>query len=111
MYLEGKKLESETYIVAEARGGKEDQKLFETFNQTISKGTAYCSAESFRRHNLKMLFRTKANNIIGHQIADLAAYPTARFVINQSKKNPAYDVIASKFCRIGESVYGFKCFP
>jgi hypothetical protein len=58
-----------------------------------------------------MLFRAKANNIIGHQIADLAAYPTSRFVISPSKKNPAYDVIASKFCRVGEKVYGFKCFP
>jgi hypothetical protein len=111
MYLEGKKLEPETHIVAEARGGKEDQKLFAIFNQILSSGTNNCSAERFKRHNLKMLFRTKANNIIGHQIADLAAYPTARFVINRSKKNPAYDVIASKFCRVGESVYGFKCFP
>jgi hypothetical protein len=40
---------------------------------------------------LRTLFRTKANN-------------------NQSKKNPAYDVIASKFYRVGERVYGFKRF-
>jgi hypothetical protein len=107
LYLEGKKLERETYIIAEARGGKEDQKLFATFNQILSNGTTYCSAERFKRHKLQVLFRTKANNIIGHQIADLAAYPTARFVIDRSKKNPAYDVIASKFCRVGERVYGF----
>jgi hypothetical protein len=44
-------------------------------------------------------------NIAGTQMADLAAYPIARYVLDQAKPNPAFDIVRQKFCRV------LKVFP
>lgn len=44
-------------------------------------------------------------NIVGTQLADLAAYPLARYVLNSNKSNPAYEIIKAKFYQ------GLKLLP
>jgi len=50
-------------------------------------------------------------NIIGTQMADLAAYPIARHVLVPTKPNPAYEVIKGKFYVGPGNVRGLKVFP
>ena len=51
---------------------------------------------------------------IGIEIADLCAYPIARFVLNNNEPNPAFDVIRHKMAsnNIGNVIgFGIKLFP
>jgi len=50
-------------------------------------------------------------NIVGMQMADLAAYPTARHVIDPNKLNPAYDILRPRFYVGPGFVCGLKIFP
>ena len=50
-------------------------------------------------------------NIIGTQMADLAAYPIARYVLDRKKPNPAYEAIKAKFYQGSGLVRGLKIFP
>jgi hypothetical protein len=50
-------------------------------------------------------------NIVGMQMADLAAYPTARHVIDPNKLNPAYDILRPRFYVGPGFVRGLKIFP
>jgi len=61
-----------------------------------------------------MVFVTKQQNENGHQIADLVAYPIAKYGLDPKKQNPAFEVIKPKFrkSKSGEILgYGLKIFP
>ena len=47
----------------------------------------------------------------GLQLADLAAYPIARYVNDKERTNPAFDIIKSKIYNKGTKLYGLKEFP
>ncbi len=96
-------------IVAEARGKLEDNSLEQVFYRVMAQGTNYRPAEQFKRLNCRLTFQPKTNNIIGIQLADLCAYPCARFVLN-SKENPAFTVVRRKVYDRNE-VAGWKIFP
>lgn len=101
----------EVHLIAEARGKREDNELRLSFLRTVNDGTEYVSAERFRRIQFRLDFKPKAMNIIGTQMADLAAYPIARHVLDPSKPNPAYDIIKGKFYVGPGWVRGLKVFP
>jgi hypothetical protein len=44
-------------------------------------------------------------------MADLVAYPIARYVIDKTRGNPAYDLIDKKIYRKNGINYGLKIFP
>jgi hypothetical protein len=103
--------QSEVAIVAESRGQREDDELRLSFLQVVNNGTGYVSHERFRRVNFRLDFRKKGSNLIGTQIADLAAYPIARHVIDREKENPAYEIVKEKFY-VGPGLFrGLKVFP
>ena len=52
----------------------------------------------FKRIRFTLKFVPKARNVIGTQVADLAAYPIARRVLTGTP-GPAYEVIRPKFAR------------
>lgn len=60
-----------------------------------------------------MIFLTKQQNENGHQIADLVAYPTAKFGLYPEKANPAFKIIKPKFRNRNGNImgYGLKFFP
>jgi len=108
-FLEGEG-ETELPLVAEARGEKEDQALAAVFNGIIANGTSYRPADQFRKLNCPLVFRTKKDNIVGIQMADLCAYPCARHVLASDKPNPAFDIV-SKHLYQRDRVAGWKVFP
>ncbi len=103
--------QQEVIIVAESRGKREDDELQLSFLKIVNGGTDFCSASRFKKIDFKLIFREKKMNIVGTQVADLIAYPTARRVLNPLGPNPAFDVIKNKFFKGIPKSTGFKVFP
>jgi len=103
--------QNQVYLIAESRGKKEDNDLRLSFFKIISQGTQYNSTERFKQIDFKLQFVPKAMNIVGTQLADLAAYPIARHVLHPDRANPAYDIVATKFYKGKGWVRGLKIFP
>ena len=103
--------QSSVTIVAESRGKREDDELNLTFLRTVTYGTYFVSAERFRAVQFRLVFVPKSRNLTGHQMADLAAYPIARHVLDPSKPNPAYDTVARKLYQGKGRISGLKIFP
>ncbi|HRZ32816.1 MAG TPA: DUF3800 domain-containing protein [Flavobacterium sp.] len=98
-------------IVIEKRGKKEDKKLEEHFQRLIARGTGFVSAERLEEVNLKITFKDKKENINGLQLADLVAYPIARYVIEPKRANPAFEKLEPKIYKKNGKRYGLKIFP
>ena len=69
------------------------------------------SAARLTDYKLSIVFREKRENINGLQLADLIAYPVARYVIDQERANPAFEIIEPKIYAKGGKRYGLKIFP
>ncbi len=102
-----KKLE----IVIEKRGKKEDKKLEEHFQRLVARGTGFVSAERLKEVDLKITFKDKKENINGLQLADLVAYPIARYVIEPKRANPAFEILEQKIYKNKGKRHGLKIFP
>lgn len=85
--------------------------LDEHFQRLLSRGTGYVSAERLRAYGLRIIFKSKRENINGLQLADLIAYPMARYVIEPDRPNPAFEVLAPKIYTKGTRRYGLKVYP
>jgi hypothetical protein len=86
----------ELVIVLEKRGEKEDNKLTSHIAKIISNGTYKNSIESFISLPIAFKFKHKKEDLIGLQIADLTAYPIAKYLLNEQALNPAFEIIAKK---------------
>ena len=102
--LEGARQE-DVMVIAEKRGLKEDRELHGAFQRIVTRGTEYVDGVRFRKINWTLRFLPKSMNIIGTQMADLAAYPIARYALDKTKANPAYEIVRAKLCRV------LKIFP
>jgi hypothetical protein len=93
----------ETHILFERRGRTEDDQLELEFRR-LTEGN----------EQLRCRFMDKRHNSTGLQIADLAAHPIGRHVINQAQANRAFEILRPKF-RAGPAGriqgYGLKVFP
>jgi hypothetical protein len=98
-------------LIAEGRGKKEDDELMLSFLRIANQGTNYIPADRFKKINFKLKFVPKMMNVVGTQLADLAAYPVARHIHNPHKPNPAYDIIRTKFYKGTGWIQGLKIFP
>lgn len=98
-------------IVIEKRGKKEDQKLAEHFQRLKTRGTGFVNAQRLDALKLAITFKDKKENINGLQLADLIAYPTARYVMQPNRANPAFDLFKNKFYTKNGKHYGLKIFP
>ena len=103
--------QKEVYLIAESRGKKEDNDLELSFFKIISQGTEYNSADRFKKIDFKLKFVPKAMNVVGTQLADLAAYPIARHILHPDRQNLAYDIVSTKFYKGKGWVRGLKIFP
>ncbi|WP_299762388.1 DUF3800 domain-containing protein [uncultured Pontibacter sp.] len=103
--------EIELEIILERRGKKEDKKLGEHFQKLSSRGTFYVSKARLAKFNVKISFKHKKENINGLQIADLIAYPVARYILDPSKPNSSFEVLKSKFYGKEGKMYGLKKHP
>ena len=98
-------------IIIERRGAKEDKKLHEHFQKILSRGTGYIKAHKLSEYNLTINFKNKKENINGLQLADLIAYPIARYVLEPERVNPAFEIFKEKFYKKAKKRYGLKIFP
>lgn len=111
-YLDEIKNQEKTlHIVIERRGKKEDKKLDEHFQRLVARGTGYVDANRLKEVNPNIHFRNKKENVNGLQLADLIAYPMARYVIDPYRANPAFDIVAPKIYKKNGKRYGLKIFP
>lgn len=101
----------ELSIIIEERGKKEDRKLSEHFNNLLARGTGFVEPKRLTDYHLQITFRNKKENINGLQLADLVAYPVARYVIDPARANPAFDLLKSKIYTKNGKKYGLKIFP
>lgn len=99
-------------IIIEKRGKQEDKKLDEHFQRLLARGTGYVSAQRLKYYKLNIEFVAKKENINGLQLADLIAYPMARYVLEPQRVNPAFEVFKDKIYMGKQGqVYGLKIFP
>lgn len=103
--------QTEVYLIAEARGKREDHDLRLSFRETVTCGTDFIPAARFKKIAFHLHFKPKAMNVVGTQMADLAAYPIARYVINPAKPTPAYNIIQNRFYVGSGLIRGLKVFP
>lgn len=103
--------QEKVYLVAEARGRREDEDLHRIFANVVTHGTKFNPGRRFRKIAFHLMFKPKAMNCVGTQLADLAAYPIARYVIDPHVPNPAYAVIQGKFYVGRGGIKGLKVFP
>ncbi|MBU4512590.1 DUF3800 domain-containing protein [Patescibacteria group bacterium] len=105
------------YISVESRDSKSNTDLLTAFTNIINYDSFYgnniIQAKRFQGAIQKMIFLTKQQNENGHQVADLVAYPTAKFGLYPEKANPAFEIIKSKFRNRNGNIigYGLKIFP
>ncbi|NTW29723.1 MAG: DUF3800 domain-containing protein [Candidatus Moranbacteria bacterium] len=101
------------YLSVESRGAVPDAYLLKVFDECRNHGTRFCQGADIRNRITKIEFVTKAQNENGHQIADLVAYPIARYGLHPKRANPAFNILKDKFRRNGTRIrgYGYKEFP
>jgi hypothetical protein len=95
-------------LLAEARGKNEDNALRLAFLQLLKHGSFY---QNFDDVEFELKFVAKNANVLGHQLADLCAYPIARRVIDPTKGSRAFDIVRTKYLDRPGWRHGFKIFP
>jgi hypothetical protein len=95
-------------LLAEARGKNEDDSLRLAFLHLLKYGSYY---QTFGSINFDLKFVAKKANVLGHQLADLCAYPIARRVIDPKKPNPPFEIVKSKVLNRQGWKNGLKVFP
>ncbi len=98
-------------VLLECRGNKEDKELEAYIHKLLKLGTYYVSHDRFAHYGMKAFFEKKSKNINGMQVADLFAYPIARYILEPNRANPAFDILKSKIYSKSEKRYGLKVFP
>ncbi|MCF8260124.1 MAG: DUF3800 domain-containing protein [Melioribacteraceae bacterium] len=98
-------------IIIERRGKKEDAKLKSHFINLIQRGTGFVSDIRIKSYSTTVNFKRKDEDIAGLQLADLIAYPIARYVLDSKRANPAFDILSEKFYSKNHKRYGLKVFP
>lgn len=98
------------HLVIEKRGAKEDQELRNHFQVVKSNGTYYVDADRINNYGFGFYFRNKAANINGLQLADLIAYPVARYVLEPERPNLSFKLFEDKIYG-GKRKFGLKIFP
>ena len=102
--------ESNLPVIAEARGGQEDDALRASFYRLMTQGTYYNKAERFQKLVCPISFRRKQDNICGIQLADLCAHPTARHLLKPDAVNQAFAVVKPHIYISGR-INGLKVYP
>jgi len=102
------------YVLAESRGETEDRRLIDEYHRLQASSSSYnCDLRSIT----SLWTLKKTENIVGLQIADLAAYPIASKVLRPHSSQPAFDVLLPKIDAApagkggGILGYGLKIVP
>jgi len=100
----------------ESRETHNDRRLAMVYENFRKNGSMpFINLIEARDRLVDLSFNQKTQNIAGHQIADLVAYPIGKYVLNPERENIAYKIIEKKFRKkkgTEEYInYGLKIFP
>ena len=98
-------------IIAEKRGKKEDQNLYDYFMSLLDKGTYWVTPARLKNYFEKFVFRGKKEDINCLQIADLIAYPVTRHILDPDEVNFSFEIIKENLFREGDKILGLKVIP
>lgn len=101
-------------IDIEKRGKKEDAQLLAHYNSIIDRGTYHVDSNRFKQRIANFMMKSKKDNEIGLQVADLCAYPIARHVLNSEEPYIPFKIIEGKLRKGANGRvdgYGLKTFP
>ncbi len=98
-------------VIFEKRGKIEDRNLTQFYNRLRVIGTKWVTPERLCKRIGSFTARSKKDNLIGLQIADLIAYPIARKVLSPQSVNPAFDIIEPSIYSSKGIMLGFKIIP
>ncbi len=101
-------------VIIENRGRKEDAQISARYNELLYRGSGRVESRRFLQvFNTDLMVKKKRDNDCGIQLADLCAYPIARYVLKPTEPNPAFNVIMDKIRKgpRGRIGYGIKIFP
>lgn len=98
-------------VIFEKRGRIEDRNLIKFYNGLRVTGTKWVEAQRLQQRISAFMARSKKDNIVGLQIADLIAYPIARKVLNPDAPNPAFEIIKPSIYSSNGMPLGFKVIP
>lgn len=113
-YLDTLNEKAHVKIVAEQRGKKEDRMLLSYFNSVMDRGTYYVTPDRLKQKIRGFSFYNKHENITGLQIADLCAYPMARYLLYPKEPYIPFTIIEQKIYHDKNGKYmgwGLKVFP
>jgi hypothetical protein len=112
MYL-GRSSES-MILRAESRESHNDNQLATVYENFRQKGFPdFIKPDEVQRKLVDLSFNQKSQNIPGHQLADLVAYPIGRWVLDSKKDNKPFGIIEKKLHK-KNGLYlncGLKIFP
>jgi hypothetical protein len=103
--------DAQLQVIVEKRGKREDASLLSYYNEVFDRGTYHVKAGRFKNYIKGFEFRDKKDDIIGLQIADLAAYPITRHVLDNEAYNRAFEVVEGKIYTQNGRRHGLKIFP
>ena len=95
----------------EMRGKKEDNDLANYYELFKTKGTKWLTPERLNAHLDKFKFLSKKQNVTCLQLADMIAYPIARYVLNPRAVNLSYDVFQCNIFTDRDAMLGLKVIP
>jgi len=97
----------------ESRESHNDKKLAEVYEKFRLSGGQFFKKEEVQSKFVDLSFNQKSQNIVGHQIADLVAYPIGVSVLDGKRENKAFEIVKEKFhCKNGTyNNCGLKIFP
>src|SRR3989344_3065257 len=79
----------------ESRETHNDRKLAEVYER-FRTGSEHFSKDEAQSKFVDLSFNQKTQNIVGHQVADLVAYPIGVSVLDSSRENKAFEIIRKK---------------
>lgn len=97
----------------ESRETHNDRKLAEVYERFRVTDQRYFKKDEIQSKFVDLSFNQKIQNIAGHQIADLAAYPIGVAVLDGRRENKAFEIIKNKLHSKNGAYenYGLKIFP
>jgi len=99
----------------ESRETHNDKILAEDYENFRKTGNQLIKPDEVKEKLTDLSFNQKSQNIVGHQIADLVAYPIGIHVFHPTRDNPAFEIIKKKIhTKSNTNIYlnyGLKVFP
>jgi len=90
-------------VMVESRGGKEDEKLKDSYRRLYNNGTENIPVERWQERltSKELKVKSKNANIAGLQLADIIAHPSQRQILLENFLiNDTRDIFGDKICRI-----------